>query len=959
MLDEQGTIEKTFSASSSLKAAAAQTVTLAFPWPDARRWDLAQPNLYTLQLAATGVGLDDEYPQEFGFREFWVEDSKFFLNGTEFRLRPARLAVDPPNGDSLAEARKIIGDGCNFGEYRTDKSGYPEYLVDFDRLFVDADRAGLPCSASMPTLLPLLNPAKWADPVTKAEYQRLVTTELRRLRNHPSVLVYNVRTDILGNGAACAAIDLTRAADPTRPVFTSEGTVDGGVHAVSPWPNLLPLQEFEESLNDWARSPFSAMELGEPLARSFLRGRSGNSDGGTTEPFMTEWCAAYLGRSAYATEPASYREQIRENFKNGQEYADWLQAGDGVLIQAPAFQEVERLFLTYTLSAWRTWGISGGMLPGEGGQASPETARYRGPTLAWIAGPKEAFTAKDHSFAIGQPVSKTLVLINDRRADLPYTAEWKAEVGEVVIGGGTFQGVLKTAQNVLLPIEFDAPTVSAKSEGRIMVTATIGPDKHQDAFAFRVFPGPSATVLPPVSVFDPAGETTALLKALGYTIKSLKDGDALPEEGILIVGRRALSDRHLLPESVPSFVRNGGRLLVMGQDPVWIERSLGLRIAPRLARRVFRIDPNDLLFAGLDDTDLRDWSGSSHLVPASFIGPGYEEYARYGSHWGNRGALTSTPIEKPHRGSWRPILETEFDLAYTPLMEMEYGRGRITLCTLDLEDYFRTDPAAKRLAENLLEHVTNGPLPPKADRTLYIGNVAGTKLLDRLGVRYERASDVPTDGEGLLVLSADANLDGATLTAFLDRGGRALVLSGQVGTGPLEATYGKAATFAGSLKVPDWPEVAGLSPSDLRWRTDHDAYLIMPGNGRETGADNLLARKIVGKGVIVYCQIDPDSLPADEKTYFRFTRWRQTRALSQILSNLGATFVQDDRIVSLLVRPDQEHPGGNSPSPGFYHDDYLPDASPADFPLADDPYRTFLAIPAKDSEAQEPGKPLP
>jgi hypothetical protein len=39
-------------------------------------------------------------------------------------------------------------------------------------------------------------------------------------------------------------------------------------------------------------------------------------------------------------------------------------------------------------------------------------------------------------------------------------------------------------------------------------------------------------------------------------------------------------------------------------------------------------------------------------------------------------------------------------------------------------------------------------------------------------------------------------------------------------------------------------------------------------------------------------------LPADEKTYFRFTRWRQTRALSQVLANLGASFTADERYFS-------------------------------------------------------------
>ena len=87
MLDEKGAVEKTFAADVAVEAKEVQTVTLSWPWANPRLWDVGQPNLYTLRLKVQGAGLDDEYDQEFGFREFWVEGRKFFLNGTEIRLR--------------------------------------------------------------------------------------------------------------------------------------------------------------------------------------------------------------------------------------------------------------------------------------------------------------------------------------------------------------------------------------------------------------------------------------------------------------------------------------------------------------------------------------------------------------------------------------------------------------------------------------------------------------------------------------------------------------------------------------------------------------------------------------------------------------------------------------------------------------------------------------------------------
>src|SRR5262245_7139915 len=84
---EKGALEKSFTADTTADAKETQTLTLSWPWANPRVWDVGQPNLYTLRLKVTGSRLDDEYDQRFGFREFWVEGRKLFLNGTEIHLR--------------------------------------------------------------------------------------------------------------------------------------------------------------------------------------------------------------------------------------------------------------------------------------------------------------------------------------------------------------------------------------------------------------------------------------------------------------------------------------------------------------------------------------------------------------------------------------------------------------------------------------------------------------------------------------------------------------------------------------------------------------------------------------------------------------------------------------------------------------------------------------------------------
>ena len=107
MLDEKGEVEKSFTADAAVDANETQTLALSWPWTDPRLWDVGQPNLYTLRLKVKGAGLDDQYEQEFGFREFWVEGRKFFLNGTEIHLRQPCFY----NGPRLQVGRQFLRDG--------------------------------------------------------------------------------------------------------------------------------------------------------------------------------------------------------------------------------------------------------------------------------------------------------------------------------------------------------------------------------------------------------------------------------------------------------------------------------------------------------------------------------------------------------------------------------------------------------------------------------------------------------------------------------------------------------------------------------------------------------------------------------------------------------------------------------------------------------------------------------
>jgi beta-galactosidase len=402
-----------------------------------------------------------------------------------------------------------------------------------------------------------------------------------------------------------------------------------------------------------------------------------------------------------------------------------------------------------------------------------------------------------------------------------------------------------------------------------------------------------------VLAFDPEGETTQLLRALGVAAE-LWDGELAPGR-TLVIGRHALDGTATLPGSLREFVRTGGRAVVFAQDPDWLRRAMGFRVARHVSRRCFPLAAPSAhpVVAGLDAEDFRDWNGAGTLVPETWGGleDDPDRDPRYGWHWGNPGSVSSGAIEKPHHSGWRPILDAEFDLAYSPLMELRYGQGVALLCTLDLEARTGGDPVAERLAERIVTYAREAPLTPSRRQTVLLGGERGAGLLRESGLEFATSDRLP-DPSALAVIGPEAAVADEALRSFLERGGHALLLPRPAGALPLGLRAAPTRT-CGSLEVPAWPECEGLSASDLRLRAEIEAPLIAEAPVGEIGAGGMLARVPVGPGVAVFAQVGPELLATEERTYLRYSAWRVTRALTQLLANLGATFEMDAKSLDI------------------------------------------------------------
>jgi beta-galactosidase len=978
VFDEKGKVVKTFSQKATLSSTAAlQVFNTDSYWQNPKFWDLDQPQMYQLHTLIISNGkLIDEYVQEFGFREFWIEGKNFYLNGTRINLRPT---LDPP-GDGMGEliAASIDGirnAGFNFAELWPTNFDQRGEIRDWREVMAAADKKGFLLSGvALPFSFYIVDHTfahTWEKPGVKETWEQRMVYELRKQRNHPSVIMWGSSANFFGHAqdqnplhigqsgwiknddfwqrnatAAQDAIQTIKKHDPTRPVFTHHGAYVGDVHTLNFYLSLTPLQEREEWLSHYSRfgkMPFMAIEFGTPLHCTFLRGRNGFGNNIRTEPLVTEFVAMYGGSAAYKQETDEYRSLIRKNFLGGQQYQPWSNPVE--MERLPAFQQLQHLFSKNTWRSYRTWGISGGMVPWHRGHGwVPDTTvkgtaqmpafkggrkgfyfpevdkkklKYLQPggwvtmpagqaimennndVLAYIAGGEHNFAAKDHHFQEGSRVSKQLLFFNDTR--VPQTCQWEARAQ---LGGKVLE---RQSGTMLLPVgekgsksfwfQLPAGQKQWKQDGNILLTATINGKTLRDTFSFRSFRKSTEATNKEVVVFDPEGKTSFMLQSLGFTVRPWQGDTTVP---FVVMGRNAMLQQYQHPASLEAYVRKGGKLLLMNQHPDSVAHKKGFRTSQFISRNVFLVDSLHPLVAGLDDSDFRNWNGESRLTEAypdyvnAPVKKGSSEIPYYGWHWGNQGGVATGALEKPHRSGWRPLLQCEFDMAYSPLMELPYGKGQVVWSNLDLEDHFAQDVVAATMAGRLIRYMdTLRPLP-RTTEIILLGTPKDAALLDDLGLVY-RKNDKITEKTGLLLVGDIDALQQEAVTAFARKGGNVLVLPRTAPGQFLGAQFETNTAFNGGYHIPRWTEAAGLSVSDTRYRTGCSS-IVVKGGVDETGANGLLGKKSVGKALSCLHNFDPNRFHADSVTYFRYTRWRQTRALAQVLSNLGATFLMDKAI---------------------------------------------------------------
>jgi beta-galactosidase len=564
-------------------------------------------------------------------------------------------------------------------------------------------------------------------------------------------------------------------------------------------------------------------------------------------------------------------------------------------LQRPGFspdyvaERYERMDLAYEPSDW---------VPTVAAQA---LMRNNQPLLAYVGGKPDHFTSQDHLFVAGETIEKQLIVINNSRQPAKAECSWSLALSPPVTGRRRV--TVETGQQVRIPLRFALPAKVTPGEYRL--TAKVGFEAggmQEDTFVIQVLPRrPSPPTSPRFVVFDPKGETTAWLRTSRIRFDPA-DPQATPGiHDVLIVGKGALSLDGPAPNILA--VREGLRVLVFEQTADVLEKRLGFRVAEYGLRNVFPRLPDHPALAGLPADALRDWRGEATLLPPRLK---YALSPRFNGAptvtwcgltvtrlWrcGCQGSVASVLIEKPACGDFLPIVDGGFSLQYSPLLEYREGRGMVLFCQMDVTGRTERDPAAERLAANLIDYVSTWSAPPRRE-ALYAGEAAGRAHLEAAGFTpgpYDGGTLKPNQ---MLILgpggdSALANHPGAIAT-FLKDGGNLLAVGLHQEDAdaflPFKVAIKPAEHINAYFDPPGTNSpLMGVGPADVHNR-DPRTIPLVSGGARVCG-DGVLA--VATNANVVFCQLAPWQFDYRQNAGLKRTFRRASFLLTRLLGNLG------------------------------------------------------------------------
>jgi len=779
----------------SVPAGGDTTVDLGSDWAAPVTWSAEQPHLYEAEIALSRGSEEVHTETEtFGFREIWIEGTRFYLNGEPIRFRGDSWHYMGSCMQNRAYARAwlsmMLDQGLNI--VRLHAMPHPPFFLEL------ADEMGVYVVGESPVYGSGGNLALSSDEFWRRA-EDACRAMVRRDRNHPSVLFWSACNEITWKGGAESVEPLLRLGeaideeDGNRPVWY-DGDYDLG------GPAEVMAGHYGDGWVTWdahwrGDKPWVMGEYGQ----FFYGGPEEAAAWGGEAPY-----GSFSARlRAAAAECARYTLDFR--YHGAASITPWdfvwyalepLELGDGLGVGPPA--------LPAGPDQMRPERIGAGSVTLNPGYDAALPAYRPNPAFPIL---RDAFAPialdvreKDRAHFGGASLRRTVVVFSDLPQASSYALRWtlQTEAGDGPEGSARLD-VERYGQREI-EIELALPGVTAETKAHLALSLSRGKDvvcQSLYPLLLRPRPKPGSGSAVRVALYDPNGLVGDLFAGVASASRVSALEDLLSSGAELAVLGPRLDEGDLpslcrVSRDLTEFVRGGGALLILDQSlPLpWLPTRLPL--AAQGLSRCFVRTPGHPVLRGIDQMEMADWP--SGMCDRAFV--------------------------KPDRGCFRVLLDGGQGLGLTPLVEIKLGKGLVIASQLKLS---AESPTARRLLRNGLEYLASAKAAPGAASVLADADGSLRTALSRVGLTDAggRARVVIADGTSAsacgrlaeLLRQGRSGLDAAVVVNLTPESAGAL---GEVLPAGLRVEAADAVSQLVKTGVPTGV-LAGVSDSDLYW----------------------------------------------------------------------------------------------------------------------------------------------
>jgi hypothetical protein len=239
-----------------------------------------------------------------------------------------------------------------------------------------------------------------------------------------------------------------------------------------------------------------------------------------------------------------------------------------------------------------------------------------------------------------------------------------------------------------------------------------------------------------------------------------------------------------------------------------------------------------------------------------------------------------------------PIVEGGYSLQYSPLMEYREGKGVVLFCQMDVTGRTESDPAAERLARNLIDYVSAWKPAPERN-VVYVGDPESRSHLESAGFTLKSFNAETLSTNQVLVVGPQGGRELArhatVISNWLKKGGNLLAIGIDEQDAnallPFKVAVQKQEHIAAWFEPFDRNSLlAGVGPVDVHNRDPRELPLVTA--GATIFGNGVLAR--VDRANAVFCQIAPWQFDYAKQSNLKRTHRRASFLVTRLLANMGA-----------------------------------------------------------------------